>query len=348
VAGIKTFSSSPVVPTPSGATDAASKGYTDTALALKADAAATTTSLGLKADASTVVKLTTDQTVAGIKTFSSSPVVPTPSGATDAASKGYTDTALALKATDSAVVKLTGTQTVTGAKTFTNPTVINGTASGQARLTLQHIGSGGNQIILTTSAGQWLDYMEGDLVDRHFSDPFGKDHMLFSPATGTGNGLTTFNCGLKVVGNVGFYNVTPVAKAGATADIKASLVALGLITGAGATPLNLGGGTLTAGTGVLTAGLTLANEVYARNGDATNQVKIGYLGVPAKAGVAFGSAEDAYIYRSGAGALVTNGSFSIAGNVGFYGTAAVAKPTGVAVTAAGVHAALVTLGLIAA
>lgn len=34
--------------------------------------------------------------------------------------------------------------------------------------------------------------------------------------------------------------------------------------------------------------------------------------------------------------------------VGFYGTAAIAKQTGVAVTAAGIHAALVSLGIIAA
>lgn len=36
------------------------------------------------------------------------------------------------------------------------------------------------------------------------------------------------------------------------------------------------------------------------------------------------------------------------GSLGFYGTAPIAKQTGVAVTAAGVHAALVALGLIAA
>ena len=40
--------------------------------------------------------------------------------------------------------------------------------------------------------------------------------------------------------------------------------------------------------------------------------------------------------------------FSNAGYCGFFGTAPQAKPTGVAVTAAGIHAALVTLGLIAA
>ena len=40
--------------------------------------------------------------------------------------------------------------------------------------------------------------------------------------------------------------------------------------------------------------------------------------------------------------------FSAAGGIGFYGATAVAKPTGVAVTAAGIHAALVSLGLIGA
>ncbi len=36
------------------------------------------------------------------------------------------------------------------------------------------------------------------------------------------------------------------------------------------------------------------------------------------------------------------------GSVGFYGTTPIAKQTGVAVSAAGVHAALVALGLISA
>ena len=49
-----------------------------------------------------------------------------------------------------------------------------------------------------------------------------------------------------------------------------------------------------------------------------------------------------------AGAATFAGAVSITGNVGFYGQAATAKPTGVAVTAAAIHAALVTLNLIAA
>ncbi len=42
------------------------------------------------------------------------------------------------------------------------------------------------------------------------------------------------------------------------------------------------------------------------------------------------------------------GEASSAPTMGFFGTTAVAKPSGVAVTASGIHAALVTLGLIAA
>lgn len=45
---------------------------------------------------------------------------------------------------------------------------------------------------------------------------------------------------------------------------------------------------------------------------------------------------------------LTMNTVSSAAGLGFFGTAAVAKPTGVAVSAAGIHAALVTLGLIAA
>ncbi|KKL24717.1 hypothetical protein LCGC14_2412570, partial [marine sediment metagenome] len=45
---------------------------------------------------------------------------------------------------------------------------------------------------------------------------------------------------------------------------------------------------------------------------------------------------------------VSINDLSVAGDVGFYGTTAVAQQTGVTVDAAGVHAALVNLGLITA
>jgi hypothetical protein len=47
--------------------------------------------LATKADDSAVVHLTGNETVAGIKTFSSSPIVPTPTTDTQAATKKYVD-----------------------------------------------------------------------------------------------------------------------------------------------------------------------------------------------------------------------------------------------------------------
>lgn len=43
---------------------------------------------------------------------------------------------------------------------------------------------------------------------------------------------------------------------------------------------------------------------------------------------------------------IITGDWQFSGNIGFYGTAPIAQQTGVAVTAAGIHAALVNLGLI--
>lgn len=49
------------------------------------------------------------------------------------------------------------------------------------------------------------------------------------------------------------------------------------------------------------------------------------------------------------GALTAQGDLAHTGTkVGFYGTAAISKQTGVAVSAAGIHAACVALGLFAA
>lgn len=99
IAGVKTFSSSPAVPTPTGSTDATNKSYVD----------------GLDGNA---VHKTGDETVAGIKTFSNKPIVPTPSASGEAANKGYVD------GLDAANVKLTGAQTIAGIKTFSSSPVV--------------------------------------------------------------------------------------------------------------------------------------------------------------------------------------------------------------------------------
>ena len=72
VAGIKTFSSSPIVPAPTTDFQASTKAYVDT-------------------KDSTSVKTSGNHSVAGIKTFSDSPVVPAPTNASQVANKSYVD-----------------------------------------------------------------------------------------------------------------------------------------------------------------------------------------------------------------------------------------------------------------
>jgi hypothetical protein len=72
IAGVKTFSSSPIVPTPTTDTQASTKKYVDD-------------------ENLNDVHLTGDQTVAGVKTFSSSPIVPAPTTDLQVATKKYVD-----------------------------------------------------------------------------------------------------------------------------------------------------------------------------------------------------------------------------------------------------------------
>lgn len=158
VAGVKAFTSSPTVPTPSGTTDVANKAYVDAVGSVGTpDADATTKGklqlagdLGGTAASPTVPSLTGkvnntgSEVIAGVKTFSSSPIVPTPSGTTDAANKAYVDSVgsvgtpdadattkgklqlagdlggTAASPTTPNAVKLTGPQTVAGVKTFSS------------------------------------------------------------------------------------------------------------------------------------------------------------------------------------------------------------------------------------
>jgi hypothetical protein len=92
---------------------------------------------------------------------------------------------------------------------------------------------------------------------------------------------------------------------------------------------------------VWVTGETQRRWYVARNGDMT-------WGSGSAAG-------DTNLYRSAADTLKTDDSLLVGANfshlgssLGFYNTAPIAKPTGVAVTAIGIHAALVSLGLIAA
>lgn len=114
VAGVKTFTSSPIVPTPTTDFQAATKAYADSVgggtppdattiskgiIQLAGDldgtaAAPTVPALSTKADDTLVVHNTGAESIAGVKTFSSPPVVPTPTAGTEAANKSYVDAAV--------------------------------------------------------------------------------------------------------------------------------------------------------------------------------------------------------------------------------------------------------------
>lgn len=84
IAGVKTFSSSPLIPS------------------------AITGGQAIRYDQS--VKLSGDETIAGVKTFSSSPIVPTPTTDTQAVNKIYVDTKVAkVTSIDNSIVRFNGT-----------------------------------------------------------------------------------------------------------------------------------------------------------------------------------------------------------------------------------------------
>ena len=130
VTGVKTFSASPTVPTPTTNSQVANKAYADSMAApdattsakgivqLTGDLGGTATAptvpgLAAKANNNAVVHLSGDETAGGIKTFSSSPIVPTPTTNTQAANKAYVDSTAAAAAPDASsstkgLVQLTG------------------------------------------------------------------------------------------------------------------------------------------------------------------------------------------------------------------------------------------------
>lgn len=105
IAGVKTFSASPIVPTPTTNTQATNKSYVDSVTASKANQTEITridNELTAKANTTTVntldaqnVKITGNQTIGGVKAFSSSPTVPAPTVDNQVANKKYVDDAVA-------------------------------------------------------------------------------------------------------------------------------------------------------------------------------------------------------------------------------------------------------------
>lgn len=96
IADIKTFTSSPIVPTPTTDMQASTKKYVDAReLHLQGQVTANANNISNLQLADTQnVKLTGNQTVTGVKTFSDNPVVPTPTQNAHASTKQYVDQAI--------------------------------------------------------------------------------------------------------------------------------------------------------------------------------------------------------------------------------------------------------------
>ncbi len=151
IAGVKTFSSPVVVPNGTANTHAVNLAQLNT----KANQATTYTKtevdtrVNVKANANAVVALTGNQTIAGVKTFSSPVVVPNGTANTHAVNlaqlntkanqattytKTEVDTRVNAKANANATVNLTGNQTIAGVKTFNAAPVCSANPTEDAQL----------------------------------------------------------------------------------------------------------------------------------------------------------------------------------------------------------------------
>jgi hypothetical protein len=197
IAGTKTFTGTVVVPTPTAASQAATKAYVDsvaggggggggttytageglalegTEFSLSSETQATLSAVAGKASDDAVVKLTGNQSVAGVKTFTSLPKIPTttPTDNAQAASKKYVDDTASGKAADTAVVHNTGAETVAGVKTFSSIPIIptdtptqNGQVASKAYVDAAVAGGGGGGGGTSYTAGTGLQ-----LVGTEFS-----------------------------------------------------------------------------------------------------------------------------------------------------------------------------------
>lgn len=154
-----------------------------------------------------------------------------------------------------------------------------------------------------------------EIIREEFRTFLGSDRYIFSKhiqILDGGNVQVATGTGTKIGTasgqKLGFFGATPVDRPGQAEDLRQALIDLGLYTTGGNSPLNLNGGSFRGQNLQIDSG----GSIYT---DTVTGMKIG-------------TATDQ--------------------KIGFYNTTPTAQLTGVAVSAAGIHAALVTLGLITA
>lgn len=270
IAGVKTFSSSPIGPDPTTSTQLTTKNYSDT----------------------TYVALTGAQTVAGVKTFSSSPIAPTPTTATQVAIKSYTD----------------GAQTFTGTKLYSQA-------------------SGGSLAITTQATGDTVNEFQIAINGTHSWGPGtgAIDTILFRE---TANALATTDTSIRsyraAAGSTAFS-----ARVAADTVNRFAVGADGTITwGSGALAVDC---TLfreqasiisTTATGIRAyrAAAGTANSAFSARvaADTANRWEVSSDGI-VRWGPGSATAPDTNLYRSGVGALTTDTNLTVGGAMAVVG-----------------------------
>jgi hypothetical protein len=169
IAGTKSFTAAPSVPSPSAGSDAANKSYVDSQVAAG----------GSDPNA---VHLTGNESISGTKTFTAPPAVPAPAAGGDATNKTYVDAQVATRASDASVVHLTGNESISGTKTFAaSPIVPAPTNAGDAatKAYVDSLAGGGG------GSPEWVN-----ILNKPTSFPFAGIINGVTDCGAVGNGVT--------------------------------------------------------------------------------------------------------------------------------------------------------------
>lgn len=250
---------------------------------------ATQTALDAKAVDTAVVHNTGNETVAGIKTFSSSPIIPTPTTAAQATNKSYVDSTVS--SVDAANVSNTPAGTIAATNV---QAAINELDAEKAPID--------NPAFTTAIQTPWLGVNHAARVDRlvtlEGTMPTGgiAQTQLATNAT-FGSGATQQATGISI------KNATPAVSL--TVGIMQGLLVGSPIVGAGSAITNMYGISVSAHTtGTNSYGIAIAAA-----GTQTLWVSSIADNTTIAAGIGFGLSRDTNLYRSAVATLATSGAF---------------------------------------